>query len=157
MIKFVQFDFQNPNIRAFDCYRDILEAVRYTRRNLDLRYKITLYDPLVTEDQHVYLKIEVPEGYNFSMRNLRGIAAYLLKHYPKCYKQYITNNRLFIFRDYTPIEPDDKLKQLLPTERSELVIKFICLLDRVDEDSLMKAKRIKDILEENNAASNHCS
>ena len=151
MTKFIQFDFQNPNIRAFDCYNDILEAVRYARKNLDLRHKITLYDPLVTEDHHVYLKIDVPESYNFSIRNIRGIAAYLLKHYPKCYKQYVTNNRLFIFRDYIPKAPDDELKQSLSTKRSELIIKFIRLLDRadVDEDLLRKVKRIKDILEEN--------
>ena len=149
MTKLIQFDFQNPNIRAFDCYRDILEAVRYTRKNLDLRYKITLYDPIPTEDHHVYLKVEVPDGCNFSVRNLRGIAAYLLKHYPKCYKQYIVRNRLLIYQDYTPNAPEDNLKQSLPIERSELIIKFIRLLDKADEDSLRKAKRIKDILEEN--------
>lgn len=149
MTKLIQIDFQNPNIRAFDCYRDILEAVRYTRKNLDLRYKITLYDPIPTEDHHVYLKVEVPDGCNFSVRNLRGIAVYLLKHYPKCYKQYIIRNRLFIYRDYTPKAPEDNLKQSLPIERSELIIKFIRLLDKADEDSLRKAKRIKDILEEN--------
>lgn len=148
MTKLIQIDFQNPNIRAFDCYRDILEAVRYTRKNLDLRYKITLYDPIPTEDHHVYLKVEVPDGCNFSVRNLRGIAVYLLKHYPKCYKQYIVNNRLFIYRDYTPKAPEDNLKQSLPIERSELIIKFIRLLDKADENSLRITKRIKDILEE---------
>lgn len=150
MTKFIQIDFCNPNIRAFDCFQDIEEAVRYTRENLKIRHGIILYDPLVTPLGNVYLKLDVPDSYNFSIRNLRGIASYLLKVYPKCYRKYVKNNRFLVFYDFTPETPsDDTLKPLTQIERSDLTIKFIRLLDRVDEDSLRKAKRIKEILEEN--------
>lgn len=149
MTKFIQIDFHNPNIRAFDCFQDIEEAVRYTRKNLDSRHNIVLYDPLVTVDHHVYLKLDIPDSYNFSIRNLRGIAAYLLKRYPKRYRRYVSGARLLIFSYYIPETPgNDALRQIPSIERSNLVIEFIRLLDRVDEDSLRKTKRIKDILEE---------
>lgn len=150
MTKFIQIDFHNPNIRAFDCFQDIEEAVRYTRKNLDSRHNIVLYDPLVTVDHHVYLKIDIPDSYNFSIRNLRGIAAYLLKRYPKRYRRYVSGTRLLVFNYYIPVTPgNDTLRPIPSIERSNLVIEFIRLLDRVDEDSLRKAKRIKDILEDN--------
>lgn len=150
MTKFIQIDFHNPNIRAFDCFQDIEEAVRYTRKNLDSRHNIVLYDPLVTVDHHVYLKLDIPDSYNFSIRNLRGIAAYLLKRYPKRYRRYVSGDRLLVFNYYIPETPgNDALRPIPSIERSNLVIEFIRLLDRVDEDSLRKTKRIKDILEEN--------
>jgi len=150
MTKFIQIDFHNPNIRAIDCFQDIEEAIRYTRKNLKIRHNITLHEPSVTSENKVYLKVDFPYSQDFSIRNLRGIAAYLLKRYPKCYRKYVKNNRLFVFYDFTPEIPgDDILKPLTSIERSNLVIEFIRLLDRVDEDSLRKAKCIKDILEEN--------
>lgn len=151
MTKFIQIDFQNPNIRAFDCFQDIEEAVRYTRKNLESRHNIVLYDPLVTVDHHVYLKVDVPDSYNFSIRNLRGISAYLLKQYPKRYRRYVSGeHRFLVFNNYIPETPgNDALRQIPSIERSNLVIEFIRLLDRVDEDSLRKAKCIKEILEEN--------
>ena len=150
MTRFIQIVFHNPNIRAFDCFRDIKEAIRYTRTNLKLRHNITLYDPLVTDDHRVYLKIDIPYSFNFSVRNLRGIAAYLLKRYPERYKKYVYGNRLFAFYDFTPEVPNDEtLKPLTSIERTDLTICIIRLFDRVDEESLQKIKRIKDILEEN--------
>lgn len=149
MTKFIQIDFHNPNIRAFDCFQDIEEAVRYTRKNLESRHNIVLYDPLVTVDHHVYLKLDIPDSYNFSIRNLRGIAAYLLKRYPKRYRRYVSGDRFLVFNYYIPeTSGNDALRPIPSIERSNLVIEFIRLLDRVDEDSLRKAKRIKDILEE---------
>ena len=150
MTKFIQIDFHNRNIRAFDCFHDIEEAVRYARRNLDLRHNITLYDPLVTDDHRIYLKIDIPYSFNFSVRNLRGIAAYLLKRYPERYKKYLYGTRLLVYYDFTPEIPNDEtLKPLTSIERSDLTICIIRLFDKVDEESLRKVKRIKDILEEN--------
>lgn len=150
--KYYRIEFVHPDIRAVDAIQDIREAAKSAGLNLYSRYKIQLQYPMVSPDEKVYVEVKIPEENfkDFSVKQLRGIAVYLLRKYPQRYQNYVVRNRFLTYDDkYNPSDaPDDPARPLSMTDRLEAIVSFTRLMERNDEQARDQISRILDILKE---------
>ena len=151
--KYYRIEFVHPDIRAIDAIQDIREAAKSAGLNLYSRYKIQLQYPMVSPDEKVYVEVKIPEEKvkDFSVKQLRGIAVYLLgKKCHQRYQNYVVRNRLLTYDDkYNPSDaPATPARLLSMTDRLEAIVSFTQLMERNDEQARDQISRILDILKE---------
>ncbi len=145
--KKIQLDFANRKANILDCIKDIRDAARYVGLNLYSKYDVQLQYPMPTSDGRVVVEIIIPDDIidNFMVsKHLKGISLYLLRINPDKYKAYKIGNRLL---NYTELSDFGSGPSVLTTEeRLRSIYSFISLLERTDDDSLKRIKKILNIM-----------
>lgn len=145
--KLVQIDFANPKWNAADHIQDIRKAVESASLNLFSRHNVRVELPIITDDNKVIMEVRIPQekANSFSIGNhCRGISAYLLKYCNQRYEDAVIGKRLL---NYVEISEDEMKKEKASmTDYLEAISDFAKLLERSDEESQIKIKKIFEVL-----------
>ena len=145
--RYVCIEFANPAIKAIDHIDDLDEAVKYAGEKLYNKHQIKLHELICTDDNEVVLPLDIPEdmAYVFCYGHyLRIITNYLLDVHDLKYKCMKTAKGLLTYVPYQ-IRPRSN-NRISTTERFEAIASFSKLLQRNDDESLNRIKKIIDIL-----------
>lgn len=146
-----RIEFVHPDLRAADHILDLCEAAEFAGLNLLSRYDIRLRPPMQSLEGKVYVEVTMPDSMaeKFSVRQLRGISAYLLKKYPERYREYTVGTRLLTY-DNSNQKPGANPQDITMADRLEAVSRFTRLLQRNDREALEQIEQIMEILNRNN-------
>ena len=148
LTKKYRIEFVHPDLKAVDYIQDIREAAKFAGLNLFSRYEIQLQYPMLSADGKVYVEVRIPDSRidSFSVRQLRGISAYMLKKYPERYRDYTVGTRLLTYDNFQQENPSEQPQGVMMADRLEAIVKFTRLLQRNDKEALEQIKQILDIL-----------
>ena len=146
-----RIEFVHPDLRTADHILDLCEAAEFAALNLFSRYEIRLRPPMQSLEGKVYVEVTMPDSMaeKFSVRQLRGISAYLLKKYPERYREYTVGTRLLTY-DNSNQKPGASPQDITMADRLEAVSRFTRLLQRNDREALEQIEQIMEILNRNN-------
>ena len=97
------------------------------------------------------MHVEIPDNIASTFKigyHLRGVSAYLLKHYRETFAQLVVAKRLLVYT-VIPTQTYNDESRLTFNDRLTAISDFSNLLKRSDEASMNKIIRIIDILKEN--------
>ena len=138
MNQILQINLASPQSTAYQNFKEIREAVY----NASLR----LYSKHGVQIMHVMIPDEIASNFQLGY-HLRGVSAYLMKHYKEKYSKLLVAKKLLTYT-VIPMQTYTNETELTMNERFSAGIHFLELLKNTDETSMAKIRRILKILQE---------
>ncbi len=149
MNQIVQIDMAATATTAYEHFPEIRAAIENAALGLYSKYDVRIND-IQTVREQVIMHVEIPDNIASTFKigyHLRGVSAYLLKHYRETFAQLVVAKRLLVYT-VIPTQTYNDESRLTFNDRLTAISDFSNLLKRSDEASMNKIIRIIDILKE---------
>ena len=138
MNQILQINLASPQSTAYQNFKEIREAVYNASLRLYSKHGVQIKD-VQTVGEQVIMHVMIPD--------LRGVSAYLMKHYKEKYSKLLVAKKLLTYT-VIPMQTYTNETELTMNERFSAGIHFLELLKNTDETSMAKIRRILKILQE---------
>jgi hypothetical protein len=149
MNQIVQIDLATTTTTAYENFSEIKKAVENASLGLYSKYDVQIKDVQAVGEQvimHVTIPDEIAPTFQIGY-HLRGVSAYLMKHYKEKYSPLIVAKKLLVYT-VIPTQTYNDESELTLNDRLTAISDFSELLKNTDAVSMDKITRILDILKE---------
>ena len=149
MNQILQINLASPQSTAYQNFKEIREAVYNASLRLYSKHGVQIKDVQTVGEQvimHVMIPDEIASNFQLGY-HLRGVSAYLMKHYKEKYSKLLVAKKLLTYT-VIPMQTYTNETELTMNERCSAGIHFLELLKNTDETSMAKIRRILKILQE---------
>jgi hypothetical protein len=149
MNQIVQIDLATTTTTAFENFAEIKKAVENAAIRLSQNYDVHIKDVQAVGGKvimHVTIPDEIASTFQVGY-HMRGVSAYLMKHYHEKYSALIVAKKLFVYT-VIPTQSYNEDSEFTLNDRLSAISDFSQLLKKTDAVSINKITRILDILKE---------